>query len=118
MKSYAQRGSDEEFHRGDNDHDRYYGNPSVTPNPCLAPIDEPPFYGARIYPGDIRTKGGLVTNTNAQVLDEAGNVIRELMPSVTVPPRSWRQVSRRRLYAGPAMTFAYLAVNHIAASAN
>ena len=117
MKGYAQQGSDEEFHRGDNDHDRYYGDPSVTPNPCLAAIDEPPFYGARIYPGDIGTKGGLVTNTNAQVLDQAGNVIRGLYAignsSASIMGTKYPGAG---CTLGPAMTFAYLAVNHIAAS--
>ncbi len=38
------------------------------PNPCLRPIEKGPFYAMPIYPGDIGTNGGLLTNENAQVI--------------------------------------------------
>ena len=31
---------------------RYYGDLHVTPNPNLGPIEKPPFYGIRTYPGE------------------------------------------------------------------
>ena len=58
---FAKTGKDEDFHRGDSAYDRFYGDPSHQPNPCLGPLTEPPFYGTRLYPGDIGTKGGLLT---------------------------------------------------------
>src|SRR5581483_261368 len=55
--------------------DRYYADPGIKPNPCLAPITEPPFYAIRIDPGDFGTHGGLQTDTNARVLGAGGEPI-------------------------------------------
>ena len=117
MKCFSEKGVDEEFHRGDNDHDRFYGDPSVVPNACLAPIDEPPFYGVKIYPGDIGTKGGLVTDTQARVLDKKGQPIAGLYAignsSASVMGDKYPGAG---CTIGPAMTFGYLAANDIAAN--
>lgn len=78
MARFARSGVDEKFGRGSDEHDRQYGDEAVAPNPCLGPIDKAPFYGARIYPGDIGTKGGLLINGDGQVLDEAGRAIEGL----------------------------------------
>ena len=71
----AARGVDEDFRRGEFVFDRYSGNPTIAPNPCLAPIRLPPFYALRIYPGDIGAHGGVSTNEYAQALDGAGEPI-------------------------------------------
>lgn len=115
MKVFAEKGVDEAFHRGDNDHDRFYGDPEVSPNPCLAPIDQPPFYGVKIYPGDIGTKGGLVTDCHARVLDEEEQPI----PGLYAIGNSSASVMGNKYPGagctiGPAMTFGYLAANHAA----
>jgi 3-oxosteroid 1-dehydrogenase len=59
---FAGTGRDEDFHRGDSAYDRYYRDPRRRPNPCLAPLDTPPFYAVKIVPGDLGTKGGLRTD--------------------------------------------------------
>jgi 3-oxosteroid 1-dehydrogenase len=68
-------GRDSDFGRGDSLYDRVYGDPAVTPNPCLGTIAEPPFYAAQIVPSDIGMAGGLVTDTHGRVLREDGTVI-------------------------------------------
>ena len=75
FNGYAASGKDPDFQRGDATYDRYYGDHSVGPNPCLGPISKPPFYGAKVYPGELGTKGGIDTDENARVLDQGGNVI-------------------------------------------
>ena len=45
----------------------------VKPNPSLHSIDQAPFYAVKIVPGDLGTKGGLVTDERARVL-RAGRV--------------------------------------------
>jgi len=74
----ARAGQDPEFGRGHQPYDRYYGDPKVTPNPNLLPLEQAPFYALPIFPGDIGTNGGLVTDANAQVLDTDGQPIRGL----------------------------------------
>jgi 3-oxosteroid 1-dehydrogenase len=68
-------GRDEDYHRGESASDRYYGDTRVTPNPCLRALDTAPYYAIRVYPGDLGTKGGLVTDAQARVLDAGGQPI-------------------------------------------
>lgn len=109
FNEYANTGKDIDFKRGDAAYDRYYGDPDVKPNPCLGPILRPPFYTIRIQPGDFGTQGGLTINTDAQVLNEEGEVIEGLYAcgnsSAAVLPTYPGPGST----LGPAMTFAYQA---------
>lgn len=45
---YGETGRDLEFHRGENEYDRFYGDPSVKPNPNLRPCVQGPFYAAHL----------------------------------------------------------------------
>lgn len=118
MNEYARTGVDVEFGRGGNVFDRYYGDSNVKPNPCLAPLAKGPFYAMRLDAGDIGTKGGLLTNANAQVLHENGQPIPGLYAigntSASVMGKSYPGAGGT---LGPAMTFGYIAARHIAASA-
>lgn len=111
--TFAESGIDEDFGRGSSYYDRYYGDHHNEPNPCIAPIVEAPFYALPLHPGDIGTKGGLVTNDDAQVLDDAGNVIAGLYACGNT---SSAVMGDKYLGAGatlgPAMTFGYLAALH------
>jgi len=78
FNGYAASGKDADFQRGDANYDRYYGDQSVGPNPCLGPIAKPPFYGTKVYPGELGTKGGLDTDEHARVLDGQGRVVAGL----------------------------------------
>jgi 3-oxosteroid 1-dehydrogenase len=114
---FAQDGTDEDFHRGDSAYDRYYGDPRRRPNPNLAPLDRPPFYAARIVPGDLGTKGGLVTDERARVLRADGSPIPGLYAagntSAAVMGHSYAGAGAT---IGPAMTFGYIAALDLAAS--
>ncbi|MBN3791518.1 FAD-binding protein, partial [Burkholderia sp. Ac-20353] len=115
---YAATGIDEAFGKGDNLFDTYYGDPQVKPNPCLAPIDEAPFYAVRIDAGDIGTKGGLVTDALARVLRDDGTVIDGLYAigntSASVMGASYPGAGST---LGPAMTFGFIAADHLVAQA-
>ncbi len=111
------KGADDDFHRGESAYDQYYGDPHY-PNPNLARVEKPPFYAFAIWPGDLGTKGGLLTDEDARVLRAdgtsipglyaAGNVSASVMGTKYAGPGAT---------LGPAMTFAYLAVRHIGAGA-
>ncbi|WP_416138853.1 FAD-dependent oxidoreductase [Halomonas sp. HK25] len=110
VNRFARDGRDEEFDRGGNVFDRYYGDTNVTPNPCLAPLAKPPYYAMRLDAGDIGTKGGLKTDGSARVLNEAGDTIPGLYAigncSAAVMGPSYPGAGST---LGPAMTFGYAA---------
>ncbi|MCB1614794.1 MAG: FAD-binding protein [Pseudomonadales bacterium] len=114
MNKYAEKGVDEDFNRGGTAYDRYYGDETVKPNPCLAPLSKPPFYAMRIEPGDFGTQGGMEIDENARVLDLEGKPIHGLYAigncSAAVLPTYPGPGST----LGPAMTFGYLAAKDIA----
>ena len=115
FNEFAAAGRDEEFGRGDSAYDRYYGDPRVRPNPNLAPLTRPPFYAARLVPGDLGTKGGLRTDERARVLREDGTVIPGLYAagnaSASVMGHSYAGAGAT---IGPAMTFGYIAARAMA----
>ncbi|GAA2304385.1 3-oxosteroid 1-dehydrogenase [Nonomuraea roseoviolacea subsp. roseoviolacea] len=116
FNGFAVTGSDADFHRGDSVYDRYYADPFVRPNPCLAPLWLPPFYAFKIVPGDLGTKGGMRTDARARVLRADGSVIAGLYAagnaSGAVMGHSYAGAGST---LGPAMTFGYVAANDIAA---
>ena len=64
---YARTGYDVEFNRGGNSYDNFYGDLAGR---------KAPFYAHRwIYPGNVSTMWGLVTNKAAQVMDRNGEPI-------------------------------------------
>lgn len=113
MNQYAVTGKDLELHRGDSEYDRYYGDPKVKPNPCLAPIDKPPYYAILIDPGDFGTQGGLVTDPNAQVLKQDGTPIAGLYATGNCSAAVLPTYPGPGSTLGPAMTFAWQAAKHL-----
>ena len=118
MNAYARSGVDEDFGRGSSEFDRFYSDPSVTPNPNLAPISEGPFYAVRFDAGDIGTKGGLLTDELARVVDQDGECIPGLYcignSSASAMGASYPGAGGT---LGPAMTFGFIAADQIAAMA-
>ena len=114
FNNYAENGKDIDFGRGENAYDNYYGDPKVFPNHNLAPLEKSPFFVVEMVPGDLGTKGGLVTNEFAQVLREDGSIIEGLYAtgntSASVMGHSYPGPGAT---IGPSMTFGYLAAKHI-----
>ena len=71
----ASAGEDPDFGRGRSAYDRYYGDPTITPNPNLRPLVKGPFYAVRMVLSDLGTCGGLRADERARVLREDGSVI-------------------------------------------
>ena len=119
FNAMARAGRDEEFHRGENAYDRYYSDPTVRPNPNLAPLERPPFYGVRFYPGDIGTKGGLVTDEHARVLRANGEPIPGLYATGnTAASVMGHTYPGPGATLGPALVFGYIAALHAARKAS
>ena len=107
MNRFAVSGVDEDFQRGESAYDRYYADPTIKPNPCLAPIDEAPFYAMRIEAGDFGTLGGLDTDVHARVKREDGGVFEGLFAIGNCSAAILPTYPGPGATLGPAMTMAY-----------
>ena len=115
FNEYAVKGEDPDFNRGWSAQDRYYGDPNVKPNCSLGPIETGPFYAVQIYPGDLGTKGGLVTDEHSRVMKEDG----QLIPGLYAAGNSAESMMGRTYPGaggtiGPALTFGFLAAEDAA----
>ena len=106
-------GKDKDFNRGESAFDKFSGDLQIKPNPCLGPINQAPFYAIKLYPGDLGTKGGLLTNENAQVINNDGEPIEGLYAagnsSSAVTGNFYPGAGGT---IGPAMTYGYIAAMH------
>ncbi|MFF0817720.1 FAD-binding protein [Rhodococcus sp. NPDC003318] len=113
FNGFAVTGVDEDFHRGEGAHERYQGDSTHKPNPCLGPIAKAPFYAVQIYPGDLGTNGGLLCDANGQVVNRDGDPI----PGLYAAGNCTASVMGRKYLGagatiGPSTIFAYRAANH------
>jgi 3-oxosteroid 1-dehydrogenase len=117
FNSFAARGEDPDFHKGERAYDRYYGDPRVRPNPCVAPVDKPPFYAVALYPGDVGTCGGLLTDEHARVINEDGRPIPGLYATgnctASVMGRTYPGAGAS---IGASFAFGWIAAQHIVES--
>lgn len=112
----AVRGRDTEFGRGEDIYSRYLGDADVTPNPCLAPLRTPPFYGIELALSDLGTVAGLCADLDCRVLNADGAPI----PGLYAVGNDMQSIMRGRypgpgITLGPALTFGYLAGLSVAA---
>lgn len=83
------------------------------PAAALAPLDTPPFYGARQWANSLGTAGGLDIDVNAQVMDVNGNLIPRLYAvgcNGASPFGSAYPAGGAPVASGSVMS--YVAVNH------
>ncbi|SHK11286.1 Succinate dehydrogenase/fumarate reductase, flavoprotein subunit [Roseomonas rosea] len=115
---FAQTGIDLDFGKGSTAYNRYLGDASHKPNPCLGPIARAPFYAVAVWPGDIGSATGLRTDPQARVTDAqerpipglyaCGNDMNSIMAGL---------YPAAGITLGPALTFGYVAGRQIAADA-
>jgi succinate dehydrogenase/fumarate reductase flavoprotein subunit len=113
MNGFADTGRDLEFGRGSTIYQNHNGDAAAGgANPNLGPIATAPFYALRLYPSDIGTSAGLVTDGMARVLDSGnrpiarlyacGNDMQSIMGGTYPGPG---------ITLGPAIAFAYVAAS-------
>ena len=116
--SYAKDGFDPQFHKGSTPYNRVQGDPAHEPNPCIAPIEDGPFYAVKLLPGSLGTFAGLATDANARVLDGHDHAIPGLYAvgndSASMMGGCYPSGG---ITLGPAMTFGYLAGLSLAGAA-
>ncbi len=118
FNEFARAGIDDDFGRGKSAYDRYYGDPSVVPNPNLGPLEKGPFTAYRVVIGDLGTKGGVLTDEHARALREDGSVIEGLYAagnnSASVMGRTYPGPGST---IGPAAVFGLRGARHMAGKA-
>jgi 3-oxosteroid 1-dehydrogenase len=83
FNGFCNTGVDTDFHRGENGYARFVGDPTYKPNPSIGSIEKPPFYAVAMFPHDVGTYGGLLTDEFARVLRADGSVIEGLYATGT-----------------------------------
>ena len=109
FNTHVAAGHDPDFGRGIDEFDRHFGD-GARANPALAPVSTPPLRALRVVLGDLGTKGGLVTDEDAQVVREDGSLVEGLFAAGNAAA----SISRHTYPApgfplGSGMTFAYRA---------
>lgn len=113
MNDYARAGVDLEFHRGETDFDKFFGDARAKPNSNLGAIDTAPFYAVKIELGDIGTKGGLCVDEHARVQDSAGNPIEGLYAAGNTTSSLFLDIyPGAGGTLGPALIFGFVGANH------
>lgn len=110
-------GTDSEFRKGASAYNRYYGDPTNKPNPCMGPIDKGPFWAVPLVPGDVGTCGGAVTDEHARVKRPDGSVIEGLYAAGNcTSPLAGPYYIGAGLSIGASAVFGKLAVDHMASA--
>ncbi len=112
---FAQTGVDIDFGKGETELNRFNGDETHKPNPCIGPIAVAPYYAVEIWPADIAVSTGLSTDCDARVLDKDRQAIPGLYAcgNDMASPMSGSYPGPGTTL-GPGMVFAYRAAMHAA----
>jgi hypothetical protein len=115
---HARLGTDPVFRKGETLYERAAGDPQQLPNPCIAALDNGPYYAIKMIPGDIATLAGVRVDARSRVLRQDGTAIGGLYAVGTAARNVMGGVyPGAGAMLGPSITFAYLAVQEIAREA-
>ncbi|MFM1856578.1 MAG: hypothetical protein RLZ83_1887 [Pseudomonadota bacterium] len=111
----ARRGEDPAFGRGGNAYQRHLGDADHGPNPCVAPIEQAPYFAVEVRPADLGMAAGLVGDAKGRVLAADGQPI----PGLYACGNDLRSVMNGAypgpgITLGPALVFGWLAARHAA----
>ncbi|MGI5219027.1 3-ketosteroid-delta-1-dehydrogenase [Nocardia carnea] len=117
FNGYAETGEDIEFQRGASAYDRYYGDPTVRPNPNLSALRKAPYYAVRMVLSDLGTCGGVVADEHARVLREDGSLIEGLYAVGNTAGNAFGATyPGAGATIGQGLVYGYIAARHAAAS--
>jgi 3-oxosteroid 1-dehydrogenase len=112
---FAAKGLDPDFGRGQSAYNDCLGDPGYRPNASIGPLDRAPYYATKVYPADVGTCGGVITDEHAQVVDEQDRVIEGLYATgnttATVMGRTYPGAGAS---IAASMVFGYVAARHAA----
>jgi len=112
----AASGYDSDFRRGASAYDRYYGDPTVLPNPNLRPL-RGTLYAVEVVLTDLGTCGGLRADEFGRVQRQDGSTIDGLYAignsAANVFGRTYPAAGAT---IGQGLTYGYIAARHAAAA--
>ncbi|NYT83396.1 FAD-dependent oxidoreductase [Alcaligenaceae bacterium] len=112
---HAADGKDPLFNKGSKAYNRYQGDATHLPNPCLAPLGHAPYYAIKLVVGDIGTFAGLTTDGLSRVLDRQRRPIQGLYAvGNDIASIMGGNYPGAGITLGPALTFGYIAGKHLA----
>ncbi|ORV49392.1 3-ketosteroid-delta-1-dehydrogenase [Mycolicibacter engbaekii] len=115
FNALAGSGIDSDFHRGASAYDRYYGDPTIAPNPNLRPLRSGPLYAVKIVLSDLGTCGGLRTDVRGRVLREDGSAVEGLYAIGNSAANAFgASYPGAGATIGQGLVFGYIAAQHAA----
>jgi 3-oxosteroid 1-dehydrogenase len=115
FNEFAAKGLDPDFGRGQSAYNDCLGDPGYRPNASVGPVDRAPYYATQIYPADVGTCGGVVTDAHAQILDEHDQVINGLYATGNITAGvTGRTYPGAGASIAASMVFGYVAARHAA----
>jgi 3-oxosteroid 1-dehydrogenase len=115
FNGFVRKGRDEDFQRGARVYEQWLGDPLHSPNKTLGTIEQAPFFAIQVYPGNVSTFGGLLTDVHARVVRADASVIPGLYATGTSTASVMGRMSPGAGSSiGPSFTWAYVAAKHAA----
>lgn len=112
--AHAAYGEDPDFHRGTTPYMRLQGDAAHGPNPCVGPIDRPPYMAVRVIPGSFGTFAGLETDAAARVLRDGQPIPGLYAAGTDMASVMGGYYPAGGINLGPALTFGHVAGLHAA----
>lgn len=110
----AALGDDPEFAKGSTAYGRFQGDATHGPNPCIAPLNDGPFYAIEVGVGDLGTFAGLKVDEFCRPTRSDGTPIAGLYAvgndSLSIMGGAYPGAG---ITLGPALTFGYIAGSHL-----
>jgi succinate dehydrogenase/fumarate reductase flavoprotein subunit len=112
---FAETGVDADFGRGTSELNRFNGDISNKPNPCMRRIGPGPYFAVAVWPSDLASSAGLSTDINGRVLTSEQRPIPGLYAVGADAASIFRGTyPGPGTMIGPAMVFAWRAAMDIA----
>jgi 3-oxosteroid 1-dehydrogenase len=108
-------GEDTEHHRGTIAFETQMSGRPPSPEACMAPVEQPPFYAIQLHNGALGTNGGPRIDAHARVRRASGGVVPGLYAAGNAAASVFGPAyPGGGATIGPALTFGYLAGRHVA----
>jgi 3-oxosteroid 1-dehydrogenase len=116
---FARAGHDVDFGRDEGAYRQWLGDGNNKPSPTLGTLEVAPFFAIQVFPGNVGTFGGIVTDADARVLRDDATPIPGLYATGTSTASVMGRTSPGAgASVGPSFTWGYVAAKHAANAGN